>query len=193
MELETLSCNNCGGPLEVPDTVNYVTCTHCSTRLVIKRSRSAAFTEQLDAIEAQQDVVLEKLSHLEKENQLARIDRNWERDKRQYLIVDKHGHKHEPSTLSVVGPLIVAGLGIVFTFSGSTFGGGFMPFGLIFAGIGVCVAMINRSKHRDFLAARRRYRRHRRDVFRDPSTDSEWSQLDQVPTPEQYLQSLQNE
>ncbi|MEO1997276.1 MAG: hypothetical protein ABGZ17_18560 [Planctomycetaceae bacterium] len=193
MQLETLSCNSCGGPLEVPETVNYVTCTHCSSRLVIKRNSSATFTEQLDALEAQQDVVLEKLSRIERENRLVGLDRNWERDKQRYMIADKHGHKHEPSTLGVVGPLIAAACGIAFIFLASPAFGHMMPFGLIFVAIGVVIAIINRAKHRDFLAARRRYRKHRTAVFRNPSPDNEWSQLDQVPTPEQYLQRLENE
>ena len=194
MELETLSCNSCGGPLEVPDTVNYVTCAHCSTRLVVKRSSSAAFTEQLDAIEAQQDLVLDKLSRLEKENQLARLDRDWERHKQQYMIADKRGHKHEPTSMSVFGPLVggVCGIGFMFFAVGSG-NGAVIPFGLLFIAVGVVTAMVNRAKHKDFLKARRRYRKQRTAVFRESPSATEWSQLDDVPTPQEYLRRLEQD
>ena len=50
MELETLSCNNCGAPLEVPPGANFVTCAHCGSRLAIKRTDNASYTEVLDQI-----------------------------------------------------------------------------------------------------------------------------------------------
>lgn len=38
---ETLTCNSCGAPLEVPGTANVVTCNHCSCQLAIRRLGSA--------------------------------------------------------------------------------------------------------------------------------------------------------
>lgn len=50
MELVSLSCNNCGAPLEAPKTANYLTCAHCGSRLAIQRTSTAYFTEVMGQV-----------------------------------------------------------------------------------------------------------------------------------------------
>ena len=41
MNAETLNCNNCGAPINVPAAAKYATCAHCGTQLAIRRTDSA--------------------------------------------------------------------------------------------------------------------------------------------------------
>lgn len=51
MELETLSCNNCGAPLQVPENANFVSCAQCGSQLAVKRNESARYTEVLQRLD----------------------------------------------------------------------------------------------------------------------------------------------
>jgi DNA-directed RNA polymerase subunit RPC12/RpoP len=93
MEIESLSCNNCGGPLDIPESANYVSCVHCSTQLAVKRTSSITYTEKLEAIQSQQEDMREKLVRLERESLVARIDREWEEEKQRFMIGGNDGQK----------------------------------------------------------------------------------------------------
>ena len=93
MQFETLNCNSCGAPLSVPDAANYVTCNHCSAQLAVRRTESTTFTEQLDQIESKQDKLLEKLSSLEHQHELAQVDRQWQLERESYLVANDRGHR----------------------------------------------------------------------------------------------------
>jgi len=45
MNLEALNCNNCGAPINVPPTANFVTCKGCGAQLIIRRTEEATYTE----------------------------------------------------------------------------------------------------------------------------------------------------
>ena len=51
MKLESLNCNKCGAPLQVPAGVNHLTCNHCGTPLVVRRTESISYTEKLAEVE----------------------------------------------------------------------------------------------------------------------------------------------
>ena len=50
MEMISVSCNHCGAPLKVGPNSRFVTCTFCNSRLEVKRSDSAIFTEEISRI-----------------------------------------------------------------------------------------------------------------------------------------------
>ncbi len=80
MKTESISCNNCGAALQDPETANFVTCSHCSSRLAIRRHESVVFTEKLEEIGDRQEEMLERLDRIEIQNRIAQIDRNWEQE-----------------------------------------------------------------------------------------------------------------
>ena len=45
MQVEKISCNSCGAPLEVAETTQFATCRHCGAKLSIQRTDTATFTE----------------------------------------------------------------------------------------------------------------------------------------------------
>jgi DNA-directed RNA polymerase subunit RPC12/RpoP len=52
MQLESITCNHCGAPLDVPDAANFVKCNHCDSRLAIKRTQSTTYTEELAGLDS---------------------------------------------------------------------------------------------------------------------------------------------
>src|SRR5262249_50719590 len=124
-----------GAPLEVPATTNYVTCNHCGSKLVIRRGESATYTELAGAI----DQMAGQLAHLVHEQELERIDREWEEERQQYMIENKQGFRSVPNTTSsVVGGVAVTGFGILWTAMAFAMTSGFSGFGGPFDAIGVC-------------------------------------------------------
>ncbi len=184
MELETLNCNNCGAPLSVPETANFVTCNHCNARLAIRRTDSTTFTQQLEQIETTQEQVLEKLAHLQQQNDLARIDREWDREREQYVTIDKHGHRRQPSeTMAILTAIIPVLIGLFILFAGQ-------PLGLVFMLIGLFGGAYQYMKAKNFLAARRRYQRRRRNVLRGKGAALQFESPQQPPTSADYLNQL---
>jgi hypothetical protein len=62
------------------------------------------------------DHLSEQMSEVRHENKLARIDREWEIDRRQYLITDKHGHQLVPTSLMGIGSAVLGGIfGVIWT------------------------------------------------------------------------------
>ena len=106
MELETLACNNCGAPVEVLPTTNYLTCAHCGSRLAVRRTETAHYTEVLEKLQARVDHVDREVKDLRIDNDLLRLDQDWEDRRKEYMMHRKDGELVEPS----VGRAISSGL-----------------------------------------------------------------------------------
>lgn len=197
MILETLSCNNCGAPLQVPETANFVTCNHCETQLAIHRSATAAWTEQLDELGRQTDQLAVQVARLTAENKRASLDRDWDRAKQQYMIADKHGRRRVPnSTMSIVGAVVTAGFGIFFTVFAGAMSGPFALFGIVFVVFAIGIGLYGHSKAKEYQAAHRRYRRKRasitpESVMGGQTPERFLSDLDDVPMPREVLERLE--
>ncbi|REJ71211.1 MAG: hypothetical protein DWQ34_13575 [Planctomycetota bacterium] len=197
--LEELSCNNCGAPLRVPASANFVTCNHCRTQLVIRRSAEVSYTEELAEMSRKTDELTQQVRHLTWQNELAALDRDWEREKERYMVSDKHGRKHVPSEFgAVMGGVVFVIMAVVMMGVGFSHGGGIPAlFGLAALAIGGFAVVHGFSKAKDYRAAHRRYQRHRAslspetvDIGRfQPQRIAEG--VERIPTPEEYLAELQ--
>src|SRR5215207_11359057 len=96
MELETLNCNNCGAPLQVPESANFVTCTHCNSQLAVKRTETAHYTEVLQRLDNRTSEMAKELRQLKLQNELMAIDEAWEDEQREYLITPSKGAAYLP-------------------------------------------------------------------------------------------------
>ena len=194
MQTESVTCNQCGAPLTVPEVANFVTCNHCESRLAIRRTDTVTFTEKLERRESNQSEMLSRLHRLERQNEVASIDRQWEREKKSYMVSDKHG-QHEPSVAGAVVMFLVAGFGLVFAATGFLNGTPIALFGLIFAAIACLGGFYHLHKTSEFRAARKRYYRRRRAVYDRPEASSSTylNGLEQIPTPQEYLNQLEDD
>jgi DNA-directed RNA polymerase subunit RPC12/RpoP len=168
MELITLSCGNCGAPLQVPDDAKYVTCNHCASQLAVRRTDTVTFTEKLDEISQRTQRIEGELSELKSRQELEDLDRQWEREREGYMIADKHGRRHVPTVAgSVFGGVAAAVFGVVWTAMAANMGGGGLAvFGVVFIVLGVGIGLHSYSKAQDYLVAERRYRRRRAEALR---------------------------
>ncbi len=168
MELVSLSCNQCGAPLRVPGAARFVTCNHCGAQLQVQRGDSAAWTEVVERLQEGQESVDRRLAAIEVENEIARLDRAWDREREGYQVTTKHGGRQDPSaTASIVGFVAVTIVGLIMVGGIGTAGGGpimFVPFVIIGA---AGIAMLNSiSKAKQMADGKQRYQRKRRDLLR---------------------------
>ncbi len=166
MRLESITCNSCGAPLEITEGANYVTCTHCDSRLAVHRTESARFTEVIDDLR-------EQVAKLTQQNEVEALDREWESERQSLLMTDKHGRAHVPTkTGTVIGGIAVSGFGILWTI----FAAGitsqiplgvakiFPLFGVIFIVTGIAMSIYAYGKAEQYERAYRRYRQRRAEL-----------------------------
>lgn len=116
VKLTPVSCNHCGAPLDVPAKVRFVTCTYCESRLEIHREGSAAFSEVLEAVEANTREIADDVEVIRLNSEIEQLDREWTLEREKYMITGKHGHQHLPSKQGgFVGGIVVIGFGVLWT------------------------------------------------------------------------------
>ena len=92
----SVRCQHCGAPLQISDTLRFVTCAYCHTELEIVRDASTIHTEILSKIEASTDAMAGRLEVIEIQNELARLDHDWETWRDRNLDRMKDGSLYEP-------------------------------------------------------------------------------------------------
>jgi LSD1 subclass zinc finger protein len=163
VSIEDLRCNSCGAPLQVPRSANFVTCNHCRTQLAVRRETTASYTEALAQVSQQTEALTEQVKFLTYQNELSALDRQWETERKSYMIRDKHGHRHVPSEVaSVIGGGAMGIMGLVFLGISASAGAGMPAFMGVFLLLGGVVAAIyGMSKARAYRSAYRRYQMRR--------------------------------
>ncbi|MEZ6055706.1 MAG: hypothetical protein R3C01_03285 [Planctomycetaceae bacterium] len=152
MELESLTCNNCGGPLEVPSGVDHIRCNHCQSQLVVRRAASVTYTELIQQVADRTEQLTDHVVRLTYENELNRLDQEWEKERDSLMVHSKNGRKSEPSGSSA---LLIAIMSIVGGLIATTQAG---PIGILFMGIGLVVSGV---MYLNALAFREAENRHR--------------------------------
>lgn len=166
MELETLSCNNCGVPIDVPTGTNFVNCGYCKSRLAIKKTASSSYTEVLDKIGEHTEKIRANTAQIatdlssikvhsdvglrerKLQRDLERLDREWSSS--QVAFRDKSGQLPNSSRASMilVGSGVVMAIGVLGAFSGSgnfsSLETGLMIFCLAFPGLPIGLSRLNK-------------------------------------------------
>jgi hypothetical protein len=120
----------------------------------------------------------DQLAEIRYQNELARLDREWEIERQQYLVVDRYGRRHVPTAGMGIGSAVVGGvfgviwtvMAVAITSEAPDFGPFaiaqviFPLFGMVFivAAVGWGVHCYSRAQKYD--AAFRAYRARRRQV-----------------------------
>ncbi|QDU73441.1 hypothetical protein Pan97_04120 [Bremerella volcania] len=173
MNLIALNCRNCGAPLQVPDDLKHVTCMHCGTQLAVVHEGGAAYTEKLDALAERTEQIEDKLDVLHREQKLAALDRQWDKEQEGFKIRRKDGSSHLPSkTGSIVGGVIGVGVGLfvmtigIGTAGGRGPGGFFVLIGFLFMFVGVGTSLWQLHRAAAYEKAKRRYEHRRQQIRR---------------------------
>lgn len=171
MKTVALTCNQCGAPIQAPESLRFVTCSHCNTRLKILSSGGAVYTELLEDIRGAQQEMAADLDTIQLQNELERVDREWERTERSFERVDKYGRRRLPSKnpafVAVVAGVMIVPIVVFFVLS-SMFHQLTAGFSLMLVGIVVFVLLAVMGAFKDsarFAEAQRRHRKRRRKVL----------------------------
>ncbi len=190
IELEKIACSNCGAPLEVPESIDFVTCNHCTTQLSIRRTESISYTEKLEQVTADQAQLHDRLVELERQNRLATLARHWEQKKKQYEI-HQDGKTSMPSEVGgIVGMVMGAVGGTVIAIA---FPGPMKLFGLLFFAFGVGSGLLAQNRAKEYNRDLRNYRRRRREILAGKHDTDFNEKLKNVPTPREFLERLEEE
>ncbi len=145
MKITKVCCQGCGADLQVDETVRYVTCNYCHARLEVVHDPSVTHTRLMEKLERNTERMADNLKVIELQNELERLDREWESRKGSYMVTGKHGHKSLPTTAgSLVGGGIMVVFGVIWMSFAAGIGapGPFLLFGLLFIGIAI-FSMVN--------------------------------------------------
>ncbi|WP_348212905.1 hypothetical protein [Luteolibacter sp.] len=140
MKITKVCCQGCGADLQIDESIRFVTCNYCNARLEVVHDSTVTHTRQLDKIEKTTDQLVNKVKVLELQNDLERLDREWDNRRETLLVRNKHGNVSEPSSAgSMIGGMIAIVFGIFWISMAASIGApGFFPlFGLVFIGVAV--------------------------------------------------------
>jgi hypothetical protein len=149
MKVTKVCCQGCGADLQIDESIRFVTCNYCNARLEVVHDETVTHTKQLDKIERTTVELANNLKVIELQNDLERLDREWDNQRNGLLVRSKDGSLSEPSSAgSVVGGVVVIVFGIFWTVTAAGMGApGFLPlFGLVFIGFAVFGMISGASK-----------------------------------------------
>ncbi len=114
VQVVSVACNHCGGPLDVPPGIRFVTCTYCHSRLEIHRTGNAAYTEVLEAIRQDTTQIAGDIGAIKIENEVERLDREWLLERENFMVRREDGRSSDaPSAVgSVIGAAVMAVFGV---------------------------------------------------------------------------------
>ena len=191
IQLESINCGNCGAPLQIPETAQFVTCNHCKSSLAVKRMESITLTEKLEQTSERLDETEKKLAELVYRNELSEETRRWERQRESLMVTDKHGNKSKPSAIAGAAVFAVTLVMAVLIGQGIGFGAFLFPL------FGIAAFLHSLKKQQEYEAAYRRHKRRRREITdryvnaRDNNSHSDYlKQLEDAPTPDDFLRDL---
>jgi hypothetical protein len=108
METVSVTCNHCGAPLTVGEATRFATCKHCGRQLKIVHGESSTYTEVLTGIAETTTRIAEDTAVIRVQNDIERLDREWQDERQQYYSRDKNGTSHPPSVGGLIAGVVVA-------------------------------------------------------------------------------------
>lgn len=183
MKITKVCCQGCGAALDIEESLRFVTCNYCHARLEVVHDSTVTHTRLLEKLERRTERLVDDVKVLQLQNDLDRLEREWDRYREASLIRGEDGAVSEPS---VVGSVVGGILGIAGGLSFMVFAGSFGLVGLIFVGFGIYVIVSGSSKAAAFKEFRESYEARRSNLIiqidqsrRGESVRSgSWDQLD---------------
>lgn len=135
----------------------------------------------VDTVSEDQAKLSAQLAEVQYQNELERLDREWELEREKYYVIGKHGHRYIPTVGQSIGGAVVIGVfGVFWTVMAVSITSGapdfgpfaiakiFFPlFGIVFTSVGVYLGITASKKARDYEAALAAYHRRRAALTRE--------------------------
>ena len=122
---------------------------------------------------------VDQLEEIKAQNQIAQLDREWEIERKNYMIDGEHGHQYIPGeTSSVIGGVVIVGFGIFWTClalsitTNSPFAMAqmFPLFGVVFVLLGAGMSIHSYRTAGQYQEAHNRYKNRRKQLTDKQST-----------------------
>jgi hypothetical protein len=169
MKITKVCCQGCGADLQVDETVRYVTCNYCHARLEVVHDPSVTHTRLMEKLEKTTERMAENLRVIELQNDLERMDREWDQRRENFMVTGKHGQRSLPTSAgSVVGGVFAAVFGVIWIGAAGSMGAPlpFVLFGVVFVGFAIFNAVNGASRANAHQSAEASYRRQRGELIR---------------------------
>ena len=175
MKITKVCCQGCGADLQVDENVRYVTCNYCHARLEVVHDTSVTHTRLMEQIHESTQRMAGNLGVIELQNDLERLDREWEQQKEGYMVRGKNGNRYLPSA---GGSIFQGAITIVFGIFWMSATSGFFDrgapgvfsifplFGLLIIGGGIYTIFSGSSKASAHQAAEQDFQQQRARLIR---------------------------
>ena len=108
MKVTKVCCQGCGADLEIDESIRFVTCNYCGARLEVVHDATVTHTKQLANIERATERMASDIRVIELQNDLERLDREWNSQRNGLLVRGENGSLSEPSPVgSIVGGVVM--------------------------------------------------------------------------------------
>jgi hypothetical protein len=164
MKFITLSCNQCGAPLQVSEEAKFATCRFCSAQLAIEYSPGATFTRVLEVLCRQTADTARDLEAVKLHQELEQLDRNWQKSHPDADAFVKTGS----GTWALAVVVLIAAVLLWIWFSGQFLVSGNVEFStLLIAGglFGIGAFYLEYPKARQFWSEHAVFQQERRKVL----------------------------
>jgi hypothetical protein len=169
MKITKVCCQGCGADLQVDESIRFATCNYCHARLEIIHDPTVTHTRLLEDIGRTTERMAGNLRVIELQNDLERLDREWENRRESFMVTGKNGHRSLPST---AGSMVGGGVAVVFGIFWTIFAGNmgapfpFPLFGLLFIGFAIFSMVNGASKATGYQDAENAFIQQRNDLIR---------------------------
>lgn len=167
MSVTKVCCQGCGADLEVDEEIRFVNCNYCGAKLEIVHDRTTTHSRVLEKLEKRSDEMAGDLKVIRLQNDLEKLDREWDREMQGFMVTGKDGEKSLPSAAgSMIGGVVAIIFGVFWIGFASSMGApGFFPlFGLVFIAFAVFGMMRNGIKATGYQEAESRMQGRRREL-----------------------------
>lgn len=166
MKLLALNCKQCGAPIEVLATAEFVTCEFCSARLSVQHTGGTSFTQALDELRERTRKLEQTMKVRRADNPVRRLDRSWRKRRKLYMVKGQDGVLRVPDRImgTIIG-FVGGTIGLVFIVASAiaTQGAGTGVFwGALVLGGSLIVAASNHTKADSYHDAHKIYISRRR-------------------------------
>ncbi|MFZ4593244.1 MAG: hypothetical protein ACOYOF_03235 [Verrucomicrobiaceae bacterium] len=95
----SVRCQHCGAPLSLSEGIPFVTCNFCKTELEVVRDADVTHTRVFRELASQTQDISDRLAVIEIQNEIDRLDREWDRWQEHTV------HRKEDGTLDFPSPV----------------------------------------------------------------------------------------
>jgi hypothetical protein len=140
-------------------------------------AKAAVLAGEARGAEPEPGVMQQHLDEIRLQNEVARLDREWELEREQYVITGRYGYRYLPNkTMSVIMGVVIVVFGIFWTVMAFGMVGEvsgpfilFPLFGVVFIAAGVGMSIYGYNKATAYEKAYQEYQRRRAELLGGPA------------------------